>query len=133
VEELVSENVLCMVRELWVGNLTLLHSSPESPHYIMAKAYTLGFGDQYTKLNIWTFNQLGIESLVYLDTDMLILWNFKELFELGSLLLWFWMDEQKIVHYTLHKPFSRTVEGVSTREEEASGIWGLLGFSRRSL
>jgi len=40
-EELVSKNVLCMVCELQVGNLTLLHSSPESPHHITAKVYTL--------------------------------------------------------------------------------------------
>ena len=94
-EEFVCKNVLCMVCMLQVGNLTLLYSSPESPHCIMAKAYTLD-SDQYTKLNIWTVNQLGIESLVYLDANTLILWNFEELFELGSVLLQFWMDEENL-------------------------------------
>ena len=40
--------------------------------------------------------QLGIESLVYLDANTLILWNFEELFELGSVLLQFWMDEENL-------------------------------------
>ena len=32
------------------------------------------------------------------------------------------MDEGNIVHYTLHKLFSRMVEGVSMREEEEQHI-----------
>ncbi|KAF8522452.1 glycosyltransferase family 8 protein [Hysterangium stoloniferum] len=38
--------------------------------------------DQYTKLNIWKMDALGIKSLVYIDADTLVLKNFDELFTL---------------------------------------------------
>ena len=38
--------------------------------------------DQYTKLRIWTLDRLGIKTAVYLDTNVLVLKNFDELFEL---------------------------------------------------
>lgn len=40
------------------------------------------FIDQYTKLTLWTLDQLGVESLVYLDADTLVRRNFDELFAL---------------------------------------------------
>lgn len=39
------------------------------------------FADQYTKLRIWTLDQIGIKSAVYLDADTLVRNNFDELFE----------------------------------------------------
>jgi len=38
------------------------------------------FRDQYTKLNIWSFDRMGISTLVYLDADTLVRRNFDELF-----------------------------------------------------
>ncbi|KAA1479178.1 nucleotide-diphospho-sugar transferase [Dentipellis sp. KUC8613] len=40
------------------------------------------FGDQYTKLSLWTLDQIGIEKLVYVDGDTLIRGRFDELFAL---------------------------------------------------
>jgi len=40
------------------------------------------FLDQFTKLNVWTLDALGIRSLVYLDADTLVRRNFDELFSL---------------------------------------------------
>ncbi|THH33042.1 hypothetical protein EUX98_g1122 [Antrodiella citrinella] len=40
------------------------------------------FLDQFTKLNVWTLDALGIRSLVYLDADTLVRRNFDELFTL---------------------------------------------------
>lgn len=40
------------------------------------------FQDQYTKLRIWTLDQIGIESAVYLDADTLVRRNLDELFDL---------------------------------------------------
>lgn len=40
------------------------------------------FVDQYTKLTLWTLDQLGIKSLVYLDADTLVKHNFDEMFTL---------------------------------------------------
>lgn len=198
-EERVSANALCIVRAAGWEPHSVAFIPP--PHH--GEGVHPRFGDQFTKLNIWTFDQLGIKSLVYLDADTLVLRNFEELFELGfsfaavpnvyggrrgfiisfnagvlaikpstevfqdmrrniataryppteaeqaflnvhygakgvrlpyvynmnlaikkrSSTLWGeLMDEGKIVHYTLHKPFSRTVEGVSTREEEERRI-----------
>ncbi|TFK75719.1 nucleotide-diphospho-sugar transferase [Pluteus cervinus] len=42
------------------------------------------FGDQYTKLNIWGLEEIGIERAVYLDADTLVRRNFDELFEIGQ-------------------------------------------------
>ncbi|KAF7792735.1 hypothetical protein EIP86_003833 [Pleurotus ostreatoroseus] len=38
--------------------------------------------DQFTKLNLWTLDTIGIDSLVYLDADALVLRNFDEIFSL---------------------------------------------------
>ncbi|CCM03928.1 uncharacterized protein FIBRA_06080 [Fibroporia radiculosa] len=40
------------------------------------------FLDQFSKLNIWTLADEGIQGLVYLDADTLVLRNFDELFSL---------------------------------------------------
>jgi len=40
------------------------------------------FVDQFTKLSLWTMDQIGIKSLVYLDADTLVRRNFDELFSL---------------------------------------------------
>ncbi|CAL1711420.1 unnamed protein product [Somion occarium] len=40
------------------------------------------FLDQFTKLRLWTLDQVGIQSLVYLDADTLVKKNFDELFGL---------------------------------------------------
>lgn len=40
------------------------------------------FRDQYTKLNVWGFETLGITSLIYLDGDTLVRGNFDELWNL---------------------------------------------------
>ncbi|KAH9027569.1 nucleotide-diphospho-sugar transferase [Lactarius hengduanensis] len=40
------------------------------------------FGDTYTKLRLWTLDQLGIQRVVYLDADTLVRRNFDELFDL---------------------------------------------------
>ncbi|TFY76383.1 hypothetical protein EWM64_g7627 [Hericium alpestre] len=42
----------------------------------------LRFGDQYTKLSLWTLDQIGIQKLVYLDGDTLVRRRFDELFAL---------------------------------------------------
>jgi glycogenin glucosyltransferase len=39
------------------------------------------FVDQYSKLNIWSFDKLGVDRLVYLDADTLVRRNFDELFD----------------------------------------------------
>ncbi|TFK83285.1 glycosyltransferase family 8 protein [Polyporus arcularius HHB13444] len=38
------------------------------------------FMDQFTKLSIWKFDELGIKAVVYLDADTLVRRNFDELF-----------------------------------------------------
>lgn len=40
------------------------------------------FRDQYTKLNVWALDALGVRSLVYLDADTLVRARFDELFAL---------------------------------------------------
>ena len=40
------------------------------------------FMDQFTKLTLWTLDTIGVEALVYLDADTLVLRNFDELFTL---------------------------------------------------
>lgn len=43
-----------------------------NPHFI----------DQYSKLSLWNMDSMGIDSLVYLDADTLVVHNFDEIFEL---------------------------------------------------
>ena len=40
------------------------------------------FTDQYSKLNVWTLDEAGYKSVVYLDADTLVHRNFDELFSL---------------------------------------------------
>ncbi|RPD66912.1 nucleotide-diphospho-sugar transferase [Lentinus tigrinus ALCF2SS1-7] len=40
------------------------------------------FIDQFTKLSIWKFDELGVKAVVYLDADTLVRRNFDELFAL---------------------------------------------------
>lgn len=40
------------------------------------------FADQYTKLRIWSLDQIGVKSAVYLDADTLAKNNFDELFDI---------------------------------------------------
>lgn len=40
------------------------------------------FIDQYTKLNIWTLDQIGIKTAVYLDADTMVRRNFDEIWNL---------------------------------------------------
>ncbi|CCM03924.1 uncharacterized protein FIBRA_06076 [Fibroporia radiculosa] len=40
------------------------------------------FLDQYSKLQLWTLDSIGVKSLVYVDADMLAYHNFDELFSL---------------------------------------------------
>ncbi|KAF9804053.1 hypothetical protein IEO21_09482 [Rhodonia placenta] len=40
------------------------------------------FLDQYSKLQLWTLDKIGVKSLVYLDADTLVHGNFDELFAL---------------------------------------------------
>lgn len=40
------------------------------------------FLDQYTKLTIWTLDQIGIDAVIYLDADTLVKRNMDELFRL---------------------------------------------------
>ncbi|KAI0090699.1 nucleotide-diphospho-sugar transferase [Irpex rosettiformis] len=46
------------------------------------KGINIHFADQFTKLSLWSLDKIGIESLVYLDADTLVLRNFDELFQL---------------------------------------------------
>lgn len=39
------------------------------------------FDDQYTKLNIWGLDEMGVKRAVYLDADTLVRQNFDELFD----------------------------------------------------
>ncbi|KAF8490391.1 nucleotide-diphospho-sugar transferase [Gautieria morchelliformis] len=50
------------------------------PHH--GKGVNRLYLDQYTKLNIWTLDSIGIKSLVYVDADTLVRRNFVELFTL---------------------------------------------------
>ena len=50
------------------------------PHH--GKGIHRRFYDQYTKLNIWGLDKLGVEQAVYLDADTLVRRNFDELFEI---------------------------------------------------
>ncbi|EDR05163.1 glycosyltransferase family 8 protein [Laccaria bicolor S238N-H82] len=74
----VSPHALCIVTAAGWEPQSIQFIPP--PHH--GKGVHQRFKDQYTKLNIWTFDQLGIEKLVYLDADTLVLKNFDELFEM---------------------------------------------------
>jgi inositol phosphorylceramide glucuronosyltransferase 1 len=78
IPERLSPRTLCLVSAAgWT-----LYPVPliQPPHN--GKGMIPGFVDQYTKLNIWTLDQIGIKSLVYIDADALVRKNFDELFAL---------------------------------------------------
>jgi inositol phosphorylceramide glucuronosyltransferase 1 len=72
----ISSRALCVVRAVgWEPHLV-----PRIPPPHNGKDVYYRFQDQYTKLNIWSFDKLGIKRLVYLDADTLVLRHFNELF-----------------------------------------------------
>ena len=74
----VSSRALCVARAVgWEPQ-----SVPFIPPPHGGRGIHWRFRDQYTKLNIWSFDHLGITSLVYLDADTLVRRNFDELFHL---------------------------------------------------
>lgn len=80
----ISSRALCFVREAgWE-----LHPVELIPPPHRGKGIYPTFVDQYTKLNIWTLDQLGIKTGVYLDADTIVRRNFDEIwdlpFELGA-------------------------------------------------
>jgi glycogenin glucosyltransferase len=75
-EDRVSDRALCIARAVgWEPRAVPFIPPPHNGREIHHR-----FKDQYTKLNIWSFDKLGIESLVYLDADTLVRRNFDELF-----------------------------------------------------
>ncbi|KAI0063801.1 nucleotide-diphospho-sugar transferase [Artomyces pyxidatus] len=73
-----SERSMCIARAVgWE-----LHAVPFIPPPHDGKGIHYRFVDQYTKLNLWKLDQLGIERAVYLDADTLVLRNFDELFDI---------------------------------------------------
>ena len=69
--------------------LCLATSSGFEPHPVMRISPPHGgagmnphFLDQFTKLSLWKLDVLGIDALIYLDADTLVLRNFDELFSL---------------------------------------------------
>ena len=76
-EDRISPRALCIVRAVdWE-----LHSVPFIPPPHHGRDIHPRFIDQYTKLNIWGLDRLGIDRLVYLDADTLVRRNFDELFD----------------------------------------------------
>ncbi|KAJ6573448.1 glycosyltransferase family 8 protein [Mycena vulgaris] len=76
-EDQVSEKALCIARAVgWEPYPVPLISPPHGGEGIYPR-----FRDQYTKLNIWKLDDMGIESAVYLDADTLVRRNFDELFD----------------------------------------------------
>ncbi|KAJ6527184.1 hypothetical protein B0H19DRAFT_1385554 [Mycena capillaripes] len=66
-EHKVSEKALCIVRATgWEPYAVPLIPPPHG-----GKGIHLRFVDQYTKLNIWKLDQMGVDSAVYLDADTL--------------------------------------------------------------
>jgi len=76
-EDRISSEALCITRAVgWQP-----HAVPFIPPPHNGRGVHYRFKDQYTKLNIWSFDQMGIESLVYIDADTLVRRNFDELFD----------------------------------------------------
>ncbi|EIM86308.1 nucleotide-diphospho-sugar transferase [Stereum hirsutum FP-91666 SS1] len=60
-----------------------LHAVPLiSPPTSSASGIGNRFGDQYTKLNLWTLDQIGVKAAVYLDADTIVRKKFDELWNL---------------------------------------------------
>lgn len=73
-----SARALCIVRAAGWELLAVEWIPP--PHDGAGIGYR--FGDQYTKLNLWTLDtRLGVDHVVYLDADTLVRRNFDELFD----------------------------------------------------
>jgi inositol phosphorylceramide glucuronosyltransferase 1 len=73
----VSSQALCIARAVGWEPIAVPFIPP--PHNGRGIHYR--FHDQYTKLNIWGLDKLGIEQAVYLDGDTLVRRNFDELFD----------------------------------------------------
>lgn len=74
----ISDRALCFVRAAgWE-----LHPVDFIPPPHGGRGIHTSFVDQYTKLNIWTLDQLGIKTGVYLDADTLVRRNFDEIWNL---------------------------------------------------
>lgn len=74
----VSASSLCLATASGFEAVPVTRISP--PHD--GKGVHHHFLDQFTKLTLWTLDKMGIESLVYLDADTLVVRNFDELFSL---------------------------------------------------
>lgn len=73
----VSSRALCIARTAgWEP-----HAVPYIPPPHSGKGIYYRFKDVYTKLNLWSLDQIGIDHLVYLDADTLVRRNFDELFD----------------------------------------------------
>jgi len=73
----ISPRALCIARTVgWEP-----HAVPFIPPPHDGKGIYYRFKDVYTKLNVWSLDKLGIESVVYLDADTLVRRNFDELFD----------------------------------------------------
>ncbi|KAI9438761.1 nucleotide-diphospho-sugar transferase [Lactarius indigo] len=73
-----SARALCILRAAGWEPLEVEQIPP--PHNGAGIGYR--FGDQYTKLRLWTLDVQGIRRVVYLDADTLVRRNFDELFDL---------------------------------------------------
>ena len=72
----VSNQALCITRAVGWEPISVPFIPP--PHN--GEGIYHRFYDQYTKLNIWGLDKLGIEQAVYVDADTLVRRNFDELF-----------------------------------------------------
>ncbi|KAF9061640.1 nucleotide-diphospho-sugar transferase [Rhodocollybia butyracea] len=77
-EDRISSEALCIARA--VGWEPIATPLIKPPHH--GKGIHHRFSDQYTKLNVWSLDKIGIEKAVYLDSDTLIRRNINELFDL---------------------------------------------------
>ena len=74
----ISNRTLCFVQAAgWE-----LHPVEFIPPPQGGKGIHYTFVDQYTKLNIWTLDQIGIKTGVYLDADTIVRGNFDEIWNL---------------------------------------------------
>ncbi|KIK51360.1 glycosyltransferase family 8 protein, partial [Collybiopsis luxurians FD-317 M1] len=77
-EDRISSEALCIAEVVGWEPIAVPLISP--PHN--GKGIHHRFSDQYTKLNIWGLDKIGIERAVYLDSDTLVRRNINELFQL---------------------------------------------------
>lgn len=74
----ISNRALCFVRAAgWELHPVDFIAPPHG-----GKGIHHSFVDQYTKLNVWTLDQLGIKTAVYLDADTIVRNNFDEIWNL---------------------------------------------------